>query len=113
MSTMKLTADEQAWLDEYRDALAKQFPDVVEEIIIYGSKARGDAGPDSDVDVLVVISSGGRNTKRAVRHLGHMLAVVSDAVPSIMVYTREEWSSRQQSGSPFYQAVMRDGVPVA
>lgn len=113
MSTMKLTPDEQAWLNEYRDALAKQFPGVVEEIIIYGSKARGDAGPDSDVDVLVVLREGDRSLKHEVRDLGHRLAVLSDAVPSIMVYTRHEWSLRRDSGSPFYQAVTRDGVLVS
>jgi predicted nucleotidyltransferase len=110
---LKLTLDEQAWLDAYRQALAEQFQGLVEEIAIFGSKARGDAGPDSDLDVLVILRKGDRNTKRAVRRTGHQLAVLSDAVPSIMVYTREEWSSRQRSGSLFYQAIMRDGVRVA
>lgn len=110
---LKLTPDEQAWLDAYRKALAEQFPDHVEEIVIFGSKARGDAGPDSDLDILVILREGDRNTKRKVRRTGHLLAVLSEAVPSIMVYTREEWSSRKRSGSSFYKAVMRDGVRVA
>lgn len=110
---LKLTPDEQAWLDAYRQALAEQFPGLVEEIVIFGSKARGDAGPNSDLDVLVILRKGDRNTKGKVRRTGHLLAVLSEAVPSIMVYTREEWSSRKRSGSPFYKAVMRDGVRVA
>ncbi|MFQ5792036.1 MAG: nucleotidyltransferase domain-containing protein, partial [Acidobacteriota bacterium] len=52
---MKLTLEEQAWLDAYRQALAEQFPDLVEEIVIFGSKARGEAGPDSDLDVLLIV----------------------------------------------------------
>jgi predicted nucleotidyltransferase len=110
---MKLTSEEQTWLDTYRQALAKQLPDLIEEIIIFGSKARGDAGPDSDLDLLVILREGGRDRKREVRHIGHRLAAVSEVVPSIMVYTREEWTLRKRSGSPFYQAVMRDGVHVA
>lgn len=87
---MKLTPEEHAWLDAYRKALAEQFPDVIEEILIFGSKARGDAGPDSDLDLLVILREGDRTRKRAVRHIGHSLAVLSDVVPSIMVYTRQE-----------------------
>ena len=110
---MKLSPEEQAWLDAYRKALAEQVPGLVQEIVIFGSKARGEARPDSDLDVLVVLREGDRETKRRVRHLGHSLAVTSDAVPSIMVYTREEWSSRKRDDSPFYRAVFRDQVRVA
>lgn len=109
----KLTPDEQAWLDAYRKALADKFSGLVEEIVVFGSKARGESGPHSDLDVLIILREGDRNTKREVRHLGHSLAVTSEAVPSIMVYTREEWSLRKRNGSPFYRAVTRDGVRVA
>lgn len=110
---MELTSAEQAWLGDYRLTLAKEFPELVEEIVVFGSKARGEAGPDSDLDVLVIIRQGDRQLKRAIRHVGHQLAVLSDAVPSIMVYTREEWARRKRTGSPFYQVVMREGVRVA
>jgi predicted nucleotidyltransferase len=109
---LTLIHEEQVWLNAYRKALSEQFPGLVEEVLIFGSKARGDAGPDSDLDVLVILREGDRNRKRSVRHLGHSLAVVSEAVPSIMVYTREEWNGRRSSGSPFYRAVMRDGVSI-
>lgn len=110
---MMLAPEERAWLDAYRKALADQFPGLVEEILIFGSKARGEAGPDSDLDVLIILGEGDNKRKREVRHLGHSLAVVSEAVPSIMVYSREEWLSREKSGSPFYRAVMRDSVRLA
>ena len=94
MSTLKLTPDEQTWLDAYRQALRERFPDLIEDIIIFGSKARGDAGPDSDVDVLIILQEGEREIKKAIRRLGHELAVLSEAVPSIMVYTKVEWMER-------------------
>lgn len=110
---LTLVPEEQVWLNAYRKAVAEQFPGLVEAILIFGSKARGDAGPDSDLDVLVILREGDRSRKRAVRHLGHSLAVVSEVVPSIMVYTREEWALRKHGASPFYRAVIRDGVRVA
>jgi predicted nucleotidyltransferase len=110
---MKLTPEEQAWLDVYRKALADRFHGLVEEVLIYGSKARGEDRPDSDLDVLVILRKGDRNTKKEVRRSGHSLALLSEAVPSIMVYTREEWGLRERGDSPFYRAVMRDRVRVA
>ena len=110
---MKLTADEQVWLDAFRRALAESLPGVIDEVVVYGSKARGDARPESDLDVLVLLRDGDRQRKRQVRHLGHRLAVTSEAVPSIMVYTREEWATRGRAGSPLHRAVTRDGVRVA
>ena len=110
---LKLTPAEQAWLDEYRQTLAKDYPGLVEDIVIFGSKARGDAGPDSDLDVLVVLTEAGRRTKDDIAYLGYLLAALSDALPSIMVYTRAEWMERERYGSPFHRAVTRDGVRVA
>ena len=110
---LKLTLNEQAWLDEYRKALDGAFPGIVEDILIFGSKARGDSGRGSDLDVLIVLGEADRQTKREVRHTGHLLSALSDAQPSIMVYTKTEWQEREHDSSPFYQEVMRDGVRVA
>ena len=46
------------------DELVRRIVDLVHplRIILFGSHARGDAGPDSDVDLLVVVPEG---TKRA------------------------------------------------
>ena len=110
---LKLTPAEQAWLDEYRQSLAKDHPGLVEDIVIFGSKARGDAGPDSDLDVLIVLTEADRRTKDVVAYHGYLLAALSDALPSIMVYTRAEWTERERDSSPFHRAVTRDGVRVA
>jgi predicted nucleotidyltransferase len=109
---MRLTPDEQAWLDTYRQALTKQYPDVIDHMVIYGSKARGDAHPDSDLDVLLVVKNEAEALRRPLRRLGYELAIAFDAMPSIVAYTQDEWDRRKQNGSPFRQAVERDAVPV-
>lgn len=112
MNRWNPTVEEPSWLEEYRRALDEKFPDLGEEMVIFGSKARGGEEPDSDLDILVILREGDSATKREVRHVGHRLAVMADAVPSTVVYTRNEWLAREQNGSPFYRAVLRDGVPV-
>lgn len=111
-SGVKLTPEEQVWLDAYREALAQRFPELVRQIIIFGSKARGAATADSDLDVLVVIREGDWRLKDAITQPGYTLAISADVVPSIMVYTAEEWELLRKRQAPFWQTVKRDGVAV-
>ncbi len=42
-----------AWIDETATCLADELP-VGSRLIVFGSQARADARPDSDIDVLVI-----------------------------------------------------------
>ena len=110
--TRALHAEEREWLARYRDNLSTRYPGVVARLVLYGSKARGDAREDSDMDVLLVVRNDARHLKRQLRHLGHDLAATSYAVPSIMAYTEREWDELARCSSPFRAAVERDGVSV-
>ena len=110
---LQLTAEEQAWLDVYREALKKKHPEAVKEMVIYGSKARGQAHADSDLDVLLIVKDDAAALKRDLRWIGYLLAAKTDVLPSILAYTEEEWENRRRSGSTFRKAVERDGVRIA
>lgn len=54
-----LTQKERIALKAFRDYVLKEYPDQIERIVLFGSKARGDSAVESDVDVLVVIGGSG------------------------------------------------------
>jgi predicted nucleotidyltransferase len=109
---LQLTTEGQAWLDSYRKALNKKHPGAVHEMPIYGSKARGQAHAESDLDLLLIVKNGSGELKRELRWGGYLLAAKTDVLPSILAYTEEEWESRKRSGSSFRKAAERDAVRV-
>ena len=112
MTVAKLTKAEREWVGRYRIELQEKHHDAVEQILLYGSKARGDAGPDSDLDVLLIVRNEAAKQKRSLRRIGYLLAAKSDVVPSILAYTSAEWQQRRRSGSAFCRAVECDEVRV-
>jgi len=109
---LKLTREERAWLNDYRKAIEGKHPGVVQEMLIYGSKARGQAHAESDLDVLLMITNEVGSLKKKLRRIGYLLAATSNVLPSILAYTQEEWESRRKNRSSVRQAVERDAVRV-
>ena len=52
---MSNLADDDATLKAFRTALEKIYGGRLERVVLYGSRARGDARPDSDYDVAVFL----------------------------------------------------------
>jgi predicted nucleotidyltransferase len=92
--------------------LPKSIPEQFTEILIYGSKARGQARAESDLDVLLILKNEAVALKKELRRIGYLPAATTDVLPSILAYTQDEWESRKRSGSTFRQAVDRDAVRV-
>jgi predicted nucleotidyltransferase len=86
--------------------LVEQFdPD---QIILFGSHARGTAGPDSDVDLLVVMPI--TRKQKAATEVAMRVAVHDIAVPKdIVVVSPEEIARNQHISGTLIYPVMREG----
>jgi predicted nucleotidyltransferase len=54
-SDPSLRADDVAWLAALKRDLTQALPGAVDAVILFGSRARGDAEPGSDYDVAVIL----------------------------------------------------------
>lgn len=96
---------------ELRAGLEATYGERLERLVLFGSQARGDAGPDSDVDVLVVLR-GAVDPVREIRRTGEMVAGIAlrhdvDVAPAFL--STERWERERSS---FVLNVRDEGVAV-
>ncbi len=92
-------------------AIGRRLTDALraDHVYVFGSHARGDAGPDSDLDFLVVVPKSEKSRyQRAVEARG----LVRDIrVPKdIIVLTRADWESDLQVVCSLASTVHREGI---
>ena len=110
---LALTVDELTWLDRFRAQLLEDFPQIIEDIIVYGYRARGMADTTLEFKVLVVVSGGHAEAKRIIKELGYDLEAESYAGAYVAVSTVEERAAeRQKNSRATYVEEPRVGISV-
>lgn len=92
-------------IDTIVQRIAKEYqPD---KIILFGSRASGQARQDSDID-LFIIKQSTKNMIERMREVYPLLADVQMAV-DVLVYTPEQVSKRTAMGDPFVRNILSEG----
>lgn len=108
-TTQIFTNQEQALLSCIAEMVCAVEPDA--EVILYGSHARGDAAPDSDWDLLILLDDTPTKAREdAVCHALYALQIAMGIVLSAIVRGKREWESRLYRAMPFHQNVEHDGL---
>jgi predicted nucleotidyltransferase len=79
-----------------------------ERVYLFGSHARGEAGPDSDYDLMVVVPEPvppslqrSQRTRRALRGLGTAI--------DVLIWAREEFDKRLHLKASLPSTILREG----
>ncbi len=98
-------------LDSFKSLLLKRVS--LYKMILFGSRARGDAGPFSDMDVLVVINGpSGEQDFDYVSDCAWEAGFEQGIVIVPVVFTKDEWENSPERYSLLAKAVETDGVPI-
>jgi predicted nucleotidyltransferase len=101
----------QSLLTRLRVYLTNLYGERLHQTMLFGSYARGEARPDSDIDILVVLK-GTVNPGREVAKVSDFVADLSlehDKVISCFFMDEERFSNRQ---GPLLRNIRREGIPV-
>jgi predicted nucleotidyltransferase len=100
---------EKALLIRCRNAIKDIDPSV--EVILYGSRARDDAGPESDYDLLI-LTDGQVTLKREddFRRQLFPIELETGAVLTVIMINKKDWNSSLYDAIPLYQNIKREGI---
>jgi predicted nucleotidyltransferase len=103
------TAVDHRLVAECKAAIAKVVPDA--SVILYGSRARGDATKDSDYDLLVLMDQEpDMELEKAIVNQLVPLEIQTGNVLTVLLYSRSQWDSALYRAMPFHKNVTREGV---
>ncbi|MCY4506957.1 MAG: nucleotidyltransferase domain-containing protein [Acidobacteria bacterium] len=107
-----LDDDERRWLEGYVERLRATPGALVERVVVYGSKARGDAGRESDVDVLVLVLDAPDSVTTAQDLVYSDVDKSYRVNHSVLVRTTAQWNEGLEMELSFPRNVEAEGIEV-
>jgi predicted nucleotidyltransferase len=105
-----LSAADRQIARELRQRLAQRLK--VEDFRVYGSRARGEATSESDLDVYLVVAELTPALRRWIDEIAWEVGFDNDRVISTLVTTRRGLEQGPFGAQPVVQTIEREGIPV-
>ena len=108
-----LTSNDQAAVMEYIARIRSRFSDRILAVILFGSKARGDADAESDIDLLVLLDAESDEFRSELWRIASDVSLCYNVVLSPHVFGQARWAETQRTLLPLHRAIMADGITLA
>lgn len=100
---------------QYISQMIRQYVNTVDsgaEVILFGSRARGDERKESDWDILILTDYAvDIETERNFRYKLYDLELETGEAFSVFVYSKSDWKTKHYI-SPFYHNINQEGVRI-
>jgi len=94
--------------------LSKEIRDHVERLIVFGSRARGEAHADSDLDLIALVDKKTPEIEKALDDAAYEVMWDHDFDPiiSLKVFSRAKFENSVARGLSFYKNIDTQGIVV-
>ena len=107
---MKLTDNERQALKVLRELLSGKYQ--VLDFRLFGSKARGEGRPDSDLDVMIELPVNDPAIVADIDDIIYRINLDHDVFISAVIFGKDEIEEGPVSEVPIYKTIQREGVPI-
>jgi predicted nucleotidyltransferase len=105
-----LQDNERQALAEYVGRLLSTEGQRIQNVVLFGSKARGDADADSDLDVRVIIDRYDSQTDYLVTKTAARVSLEYDTLLNTHIVAAGRWAEMRRWAATLWRKVQRDGV---
>jgi predicted nucleotidyltransferase len=107
-----LTAKERRAIDAFIGRLRERFPGEILQAILFGSKARGESGPWSDIDILTIVREESWPLREEINTLAARVSLEYDVLLGPRVIGQERWLRMERDQFGLYRNVTTEGIPL-
>jgi len=107
---MKLTDNERQALKVLRELLSGKYQ--VLDFRLFGSKARGEGRPDSDLDVMIELPVNDPAIVADIDDIIYRINLDHDVFISAVIFGKDEIEEGPMSEAPIYKTIQREGVRI-
>ncbi len=107
-----LLSNEQDAIIAFTNYLAEQLGGNMAYLYLFGSKARGDFQPDSDIDLLVIVQQLSPDVRWLIRAAAADCSLQYDVLLNTHILDQTRWQAIIQYEDALWRAVERDGIPI-
>lgn len=100
-------------IQEFKSALMSKFGSDVALIQLFGSRARGDARQDSDMDILVVLKEPQEDQISFIYDTAMRLSGEHGTYLSVKIFSKKEFEYYKSIPTMFISNVLREGIKLA
>lgn len=105
-----MTKDDLRIAEQLKRRLSEISPIV--DFRIFGSRAREDADPDSDMDVFLEVESLDREVKERLSNIAWEVGFENHMVVSLLIFTRDEIENSALRSSPIVTGIAEEGIRI-
>ena len=108
----KLQAKDSEALRDFLRELRRRLGEKLIEVKLFGSKARGDDSPESDINVLVVVRGAGVEIEDRILDIAFEVNLKHEVYISPRVVDRAILDDPVWKITPFLRSISREGIPL-
>lgn len=97
-------------VQELSEALKKEIGPAIRDIILFGSRARGDSSPDSDYDILVLIEKETKEMEDKIFSTSCEIGWRHNVIITVFVHNKGYFDGRKYE--PLFMNIRREGVRI-